>query len=95
MRGTADIPHAMISPEKAEPQAANRISHQLSTSLAAVFHVGTFDNSPAIHRWVPNPGSEFSPVGTIEAFDYRDLRRLHFSRPYGTLHFNGTPPSQQ
>ena len=46
--------------------------------------VGTFDNSPVIHRWVPGPSPGFSPVGTAEAFAPRDVRRLHFSRPYGT-----------
>ena len=52
--------------------------------LASGCPVGTFDNSPAIHRWVPGPGPGFSPVGTAEPFALRDIRRLHFSRPYGT-----------
>ncbi len=52
--------------------------------------VGTFDNSPAIYRWVPGPGSGPSPVGTAEAFDRKHVRRLRFSRPYGTHCFSGT-----
>ena len=47
---------------------------------------GTFDNSPVPARrgWVPDPGPGSSPIGTAEAIAIRNVRRLHFSRPYGT-----------
>ncbi len=73
-------------------QASDRI---VKTRSRAVCHgsgicsasgcpVGTFDNSPAIHRWVSDQEPGFSPVRTAEAFAFRNVRRLHFSRPYGT-----------
>jgi len=40
--------------------------------------VGTFDNSPAIHRWVEAAMVRPRPVGTIEP------SRIVFNRPYGT-----------
>ncbi len=60
------------------------VCHGSGICSASGCPVGTFDNSPAIHRWVPNRSPRFSPVGTAEAFALRVVRRLHFSRPYGT-----------
>ena len=66
------------------PVAPRAVCHGPDICLASGCPVGTFDNSPVIHRWVPGPSPGFSPVGTAEAFAPRDVRRLHFSRPYGT-----------
>jgi hypothetical protein len=48
---------------------------------------GTFENSPAIHRWVARHAGERSPVGTTEppasrlSRPYGTIRNLWFSRP--------------